>query len=67
MDKIKEITMEKTFLKSKTLWVNALVLVGTFAGIKELAPELSEEIVVVGLAVVNIVLRVLTKAPITFS
>jgi hypothetical protein len=57
--------MEKTFLKSKTLWVNALVFIGTIAGIKELAPDLSEEIVIAGLAVVNIVLRFLTKDPIT--
>lgn len=55
--------MEKNFLFSKTLWVNGLVLAGSFFGIKELGPELSTEIVVAALAVINIVLRFLTKKP----
>ena len=54
----------KSFLKSKTFWVNALVFLGSVAGIKELAPEMSEEIVLAGLAVVNIALRFMTKSPI---
>ena len=59
--------MEKNFLKSKTLWVNALVLAGTLLGVKELAPEMSEEIVITIMAVVNIVLRFMTKTPIKLS
>lgn len=56
--------MEKSFLLSKTLWVNVLVLAGTLFGVKELAPELSEEIVLAAVAVINIVLRLVTKDPI---
>lgn len=55
----------KNFLLSKTLWVNALALIGTLFGVEELAPaEFREEIIVSVLAVVNIVLRVFTKQPI---
>ena len=59
--------MEKNFLKSKTLWVNALVMICTLLGIKELAPEMSEEIIITVMAVVNIVLRFMTKSPIKLT
>jgi len=57
--------MEKSFLKSKTLWVNALVLLGTTLGISELTPDFSAEVVVGVVTVANIVLRFMTKSPIT--
>lgn len=56
----------KNFLLSKTIWINALALIGTLFGINELAPaEFREEIVVTVVAVVNIVLRFMTIKPIT--
>ena len=56
----------KNALLSKTLWVNLLLLAGTTLGVKELAPDLSGEIVVAVFAIINIVLRILTKEPIKF-
>ncbi|GMU26103.1 MAG: hypothetical protein AMXMBFR16_10080 [Candidatus Uhrbacteria bacterium] len=58
--------MVKSFLLSKTLWVNVLSLVGTGAGFAsgELAarPELVAALVIVQ-AVANIILRLVTKQP----
>ena len=55
----------KNFLLSKTIWVNGLALVGTLFGLDQLAPiEFREEIVIVVMAVVNLVLRFMTKSPI---
>ena len=56
----------KNALLSKTLWVNLLLLAGTTLGVEELAPDLSGEIVVAVFAIINIVLRILTKEPIKF-
>lgn len=54
----------KNYLFSKTLWVNILALAATWLGVKELASvEFQEEIVVTAIAVINIILRFLTKEP----
>lgn len=58
--------MVKSFLLSKTLWVNVLSLIGTSAGFAsgELAarPELVAALVILQ-AVANIILRLVTKQP----
>jgi hypothetical protein len=62
--------MNKSFLTSKTLWVNATTLVATatgfFAGSLSSHPDLVCWLVLVQ-AVANIVLRWLTKEPITLK
>ncbi len=58
----------KPFWASKTLWVNAVAIVATLLGAfglnVGLDPETQASIVVGVMAVVNIVLRLVTKAPI---
>lgn len=57
----------KNFLLSKTFWVNVLAFVASMFGIQELvSPEFQAEIVATVMAIVNIVLRFLTKKPIKF-
>lgn len=61
--------MGKRLLKSKTFWVNALtglVSVGTFLMNSEFITSNPEVVAVIGtvIAVVNIVLRLVTKEPI---
>lgn len=58
----------KNFLLSKTLWVNVLAFIATMFGVEELAsPEMQGDIVAAVMAVVNIVLRFMTKQPITLT
>ena len=58
---------EKSWYTSKTLWVNAIALVATLAGAfgidLGLTPEVQTQIAVGFMAVVNIVLRLVTKKP----
>jgi len=58
----------KSKWESKTIWVNGLALIATIAGFAGLDLGLSEEVqaeIAVGIvAVVNIVLRFVTKTPI---
>lgn len=56
--------MGKEFWKSKTLWVNVLVAIGSIFGLEQLNVDFSEEIIVSALAAVNVVLRLLTKEPV---
>lgn len=59
----------KPWWASRTLIVNgiaALVVVGANAGIDWL-PSVAPELQVIGLAIVNIVLRVVTKKPLTLN
>jgi len=57
----------KSFLQSKTFWLNALALVvalvQTFAGP---LPVVDTQQFAVAMAAVNIVLRLITKAPVRF-
>ena len=56
--------MNKKWYTSKTLWVNFLGIVGiAFFGIGEIPPEL----LAMGLAVINMILRWITKGPVTFT
>ena len=59
---------DKNWYASKTVWANALAIIATIAGALGmdfgLTPEVQAEIAVAGIAVVNIVLRFVTKAPI---
>ena len=57
--KNKEIFMEKSVLKSKTVWINLiLAVVSFFPGVKE---TVSEDVLLQVFAVLNIVLRLVTK------
>ena len=62
----RNIVMEgKSFLLSKTLWVNAIALIATYFGVEEFANvEFQNEIVVAVMAVTNVVLRFFTKEPV---
>ena len=63
--------MEKPFYASKTLWTNIVMLVATvstaFGVDLGLNPEAQIAIVGTVMSVVNIILRFVTKAPITTS
>ena len=58
----------KSWYASKTLWVNLLAMVATILGAfgidLGLTPEVQTEIAVGVMAAVNVVLRLVTKAPI---
>ncbi len=61
--------MSKPFWASKTLWVNLVVLLAALAGIFEidlgLTPAVQTALVTVIMAVVNMILRALTKSAVT--
>jgi len=59
---LKEQTMNKKWYASKTIWVNAIAIVGIIVAGKEFDPQ----IVATVLAVVNFALRALTKENITW-
>lgn len=65
-----EETMGKGLLKSKTFWVNvltAVVSVGTYISNSDLLADNPEVVAVAGtvIGVVNVILRLITKEPIT--
>jgi hypothetical protein len=64
-------TMEKPFYASKTLWTNIVMLVATvstaFGLDLGLNPEAQVAIVGTVMSVVNIILRFVTRAPISTS
>jgi hypothetical protein len=60
---MKKLEKSKSFLRSKTLWVNALL--GVLA-VLDLAGEVTgnPQAIIAGIAIVNIILRLITKEPI---
>jgi len=55
--------MGKNFLMSKTLWVNAIGILVLFFG-----PDIvSTEVQMGGLAIINMILRLITKEPINWG
>jgi hypothetical protein len=64
-------TMEKPFYASKTLWTNIVMLVATvstaFGLDLGLNPEAQVAIVGTVMSVINIVLRFVTRAPVSIS
>lgn len=60
----------KEWWKSKTLWVNAITLVGSVVlslGITGLDAAMVAQITTVALAVANVVLRLVTKDPVVMT
>lgn len=58
--------MTKSWLASKTIWVNVIALIAAVlgaAGVAEISVEQQGTIVAVVMSIVNIVLRVATKEP----
>lgn len=58
-------TESKPFWQSKMLWVNVIVIVASFFGVVE--DQISPEMMVVILGVVNFILRLVTKSSVTIS
>jgi hypothetical protein len=61
---MKKLEKSKNFLKSKTLWVNALL--GVLA-VLDLTGEVTgnPQAIIAGMAIANIILRLITNKPIT--
>ncbi len=57
----------KAWYASKTLWVNLITLAWTFVGPMVGIPTLDPATLAIVLGVVNIVLRAVTKQPVSFS
>ena len=55
--------MNKKWYTSKTLWINVLAIIGIIVFGKELSPEM----IATALAVINMILRLITKEPIVWS
>jgi len=56
----------KSVFLSKTLWVNIIAIVGLFSTSK-LGFEINGELTAQILAVINLLLRLITKEPVTWS
>jgi uncharacterized membrane protein len=56
----------KKWFESKTLWVNAISIVGVFLA-KHFGIEITAEMTVTILGVINAILRFITKQPIVIS
>lgn len=56
---------KKPFYTSKTLWINAIALLGEFAGLYGTVVSPEERLMVLGF--VNLVLRVITKDGLSLS
>jgi ABC-type transporter lipoprotein component MlaA len=61
---MKKLEKSKNFLKSKTLWVNAIL--GVLA-VLDVAGEVTgnPQAIIAGMAIANIILRLITNKPIT--
>ncbi|KAB2967515.1 hypothetical protein [Zoogloea sp.] len=57
----------KLWYTSKVLWTNLITLLWTFLGPMIGIPVLDPEIVVAILGVINLVLRIITKSPVTLK
>lgn len=57
--------MKKSWYHSKTLWVNIFTVAWHFVGPLVGIPTLDNETLVALLAIVNLVLRVITKQPLS--
>ena len=55
--------MNKMWYTSKTLWVNVLAIIGIIFFQGELSPELMAG----GLAIINMILRAVTKSPVVWK
>lgn len=55
----------KPIWQSKTFWANIVALAGTLVGTEVLNAEMQGEIVAGIMAVLNVVLRFVTKQPVT--
>lgn len=56
----------KTWLSSRTLWVNAIAIASSFVAPK-LGVVIDAETQIAILGVINLILRIITKQPITFT
>lgn len=56
----------KTWFTSKTLWVNVLAIAAAFAA-KQAGIQISAEDQVAALGVINLILRVVTKQPVSWT
>ena len=58
----------KPFYLSKTMWANAMVILAAIlgsTGVVDILPGEQSELVAGGLALVNVILRAVTKGPVT--
>jgi len=57
--------MDKKWYKSRTVWTNALGLIGAISAVS-FGYELSAEMIAIGLTVINTILRFVTKEEIVW-
>ena len=55
----------KSWMRSKTLWINVIAVFGIVAS-KYLGIEMTEDVAVSALAVINFILRLITTEPVGF-